>query len=209
MRENKKHPLAIRNANQSDWLQKLESATGRPVKNKLPITGSVLFLLDCSGSMSSENKLQYAKKGGIEYAVEANKKNYKVGLISFGSNAKKILDPEDFIERFKTQIMNLEVEGSTNLTDAIHIAREVLVLSFGEKIIFIVTDGYPDDPDSAVKEAQLAAKSGVEIMTLGTDDADHIFLNSIATKKNFSKKVNRNNLQKSIKEMSKLLPHKR
>lgn len=38
MSENKKHPLAIRKANKSDWLQKLENATGQPVKLKLLVT---------------------------------------------------------------------------------------------------------------------------------------------------------------------------
>lgn len=209
MSENKNHPLAVRKTNQSNWLQKLENVTGQPIKASPPKTSSVFFLLDCSGSMSSNNKLQFAKNGGIEYAMDANSKGYKIGLISFGSSAKKILDLQDKIENFKIQILNLKVEGSTNLTDAIHIAREILSANIGERIIFIVTDGFPDNSDSAISEAKLAAKSGIEIMTLGTDDADLNFLNSIATKKEFSKKVNRQDFQQGIKDMSKLLPSKR
>jgi len=210
MTEKKYHPLATRSTNQSDWLQKLENATGRKLETRLPpTTGSIFFLLDCSISMSSNNKLRFAKNGGIEYAIEANKKGYKIGLISFGSSAKKNLDPQDNIESFKIQILKPEAEGSTNLTDAIRIAREILSSSLGEKIIFIVTDGFPDSPNSAIDEARLAAKSGIDIMTLGTDDADLNFLNSIATKKDFSNKVNRQFLQQSIKDMSKLLPGKR
>jgi molecular chaperone DnaK len=204
--ENKNHPLAIRKSNQSNWLQKLENVTGQPLKAKPPMTRSVFFLLDCSGSMSSNNKLQFAKSGGIEYAMEANSKGYKIGLISFGNNAKKILDLQDNIENFKIQISNIEIDGSTNLTDAIRIAGEILSTNIGERIIFVVTDGFPDNSNSAISEAQLAAKSGIEIMTLGTDDADLNFLNSIATKKEFSKKVNRQDFQQGIKDMAKLLP---
>lgn len=209
MNENKKHPLAIRKINQSNWLQQLENVTGQPIKVRPPMTNSVFFLLDCSGSMSTNNKLQFAKNGGIEYAMEANSKGFKIGLISFGSSAKKILDLQDKIENFKIQISSLEVEGSTNLTDAIHIAREILSANIGERIIFIVTDGFPDNSNSAIGEAKLAANSGIEIMTLGTDDADLNFLDSIATKKEFSRKVNRQDFQQGIKDMSKLLPSKR
>ena len=208
MSDNKKHPLAIHKSNQSDWLKRLENATGQAIKAKPLMTNSVFFLLDCSGSMSSNNKLQFAKNGGIEYAVDANSKGYKIGLISFSSSATKILDLQDKIDDFKIQISNLEVEGSTNLTDAIRIASEILSTNVGERIIFVVTDGFPDDANTAIKEAQIAAKSGIEIMTLGTDDADLNFLNSIATRKEFSKKVNRQDFQQSIKDMSKLLPSK-
>ncbi len=206
MNVNKKHPLAIHKSNQSDWLQKLENVTGKPVKAHLPKYRSVFFLVDCSGSMSSGNKLQFAKNGGIDYAMDANSKGYKIGLLSFGSTAKIILDIQDDIENFKNQIFKIGIEGSTNLTDAIRIAREKLSLSIGEKVIFIVTDGWPNDPDSAIMEAKLAIHSGIEIMTLGTDDADINFLNSIASKKEFSKKVNSQYLQQGIKDMSKLLP---
>ncbi|MEA5005602.1 MAG: vWA domain-containing protein [Rikenellaceae bacterium] len=208
MSENKNHPLAIRKNNQSDWIQKLENATGQLIKAKLPTTNSVFFLLDCSGSMSSNNKLQFAKNGGIEYAMVAISKGYKIGLISFGSSVKKILDPQDKIENFKMQISNIEIEGSTNLTDAIRIARELLSTKVGERIIFVVTDGYPDNSNSAISEVKLAAQAGIEIMTLGTDDADLNFLDSIATKKEFSKKVTRQDFQQGIKDMSKLLPSK-
>ncbi len=209
MSENKKHPLAIRTTDKSDWLQKLENVTGRPIKARPPMTSSVFFLLDCSGSMSSNNKLQFAKNGGIEYAMDANSKGYKIGLISFGSSAKKILDLQDKIENFKIQISTLEVEGSTNLTDAIRMAREILSANIGERIIFVVTDGFPDDSNSAINEAKLSRELGIDIMTLGTDDADLIFLTSIATKTEFAKKVDKQDFQQGIKDMARLLPSRR
>ena len=101
MSENKNHPLQkINKNNHSDWIKKLENVTGQPIKARAPLTSSVFFLLDCSGSMSSNNKLQFAIKGGIEYAKDANGKGYKIGLISFGSSATKILDLQEKIENF-------------------------------------------------------------------------------------------------------------
>jgi Mg-chelatase subunit ChlD len=207
MTENKRHPLAIRKTNQSDWLKKLENVTGQSIITKPRIRSSVFFLLDCSGSMGSSNKFQFAKNGGIEYAIDANSKGYNIGLIAFGSDAKKVLDLQDNDENFKNKILKLELDGSTNVTDAIRMAREALSLNKGERIIFIVTDGFPDNASSAIREAQEAAKSGIAIMTLGTDDADLNFLNSIATRKEFSRKVAREDLQRGIKAMSKLLPN--
>lgn len=209
MSENKKHPLAICKTTKSDWLQKLETVTGQPIKANPQNLGSVYFLLDCSGSMDSNNKFQSAKNGGIEYAMEAKKKGYKIGLISFGSNAKRNLDLQDNIELFKTHISNLAIEGSTNLADAIRISRECFSKIIGERIIFIVTDGFPDDPNSATNEAKSATKLGIDIMTLGTDDADLNFLNSISTKKGFARKVDRKDFQQGIKDMARLLPNNR
>ncbi len=210
MNDNKNHPLQkINKSNQSEWLKKLEQASGQPIKSGTFMAGSIVFfLLDCSGSMSSDNKLPQAKKGGIQYAIEANKKGYKIGLISFGDHSNIVLEPQNNIEVFRQKISKIELEGSTNLTAAIIDAREYLSSRKGERIIFIVTDGYPDSPESAIHEAKIASCSGIEIMTLGTDDADLNFLNSIATKKEFSIKVNNVVFEQSIKDMAKLLPGK-
>ena len=90
--------------------------------------------------------------------------------------------------------------------DAIKIARECLSNIIRERIIFIVTDGFPDDSNSATNEAKSATKLGIDIMTLGTDDADLNFLNSIATKKGFARKVDSKDFQQGIKDMARLLP---
>lgn len=170
-----------------------------------PRLGNIYFLLDCSGSMSIYNKLTLAKKGAIGYADEANKKGYSIGLIKFGSIATHILEPKYQLENYKYEVNKLSTGGSTNMTDAIQQAIERFIDIIGEKIIFIVTDGMPDDKDSVLKAATLAKEKGIEIMTLGTDDADEMFLYQLSTRKEFSNKVSHDNLQQGIVSMAKLL----
>ncbi len=209
MAENKNHPLQrVNKTTQNNWLTKLENVTGKPITKAEPFLSSVFFLLDCSSSMDADNKFIQARKGGIEYAIDAKKKGYKIGLISFDSNANKILSPQENIELFQIELNRLIPSGSTNLTDAIKIAKENLLTLQGEKIIFIVTDGFPDNSNSAIEEAKSASKLGIEIMTLGTDDADLDFLNKLSTKKEFSIKVDKRDFAIGIKSMSKLLPAK-
>ena len=52
---------------------------------------NIYFLMDCSYSMEGKT-LTIAKKGAIEYASEAIKKKYSIGLIKFASNATHILE---------------------------------------------------------------------------------------------------------------------
>lgn len=192
---------------QKNWVKKLEAASGKPV---VPRTSSkiVYLLVDCSGSMAEGNKIEQAKKGAIGFAEEAQRKEYSVGLIQFASHAEHVLEPQNELTSLNANVEKLSANGSTNMAAAIQIARDKLLDKAGEKVICIVTDGMPDDKKTTLEAANEIRIQGVEIMTIGTDDADKEFLEELATRKELSLKVLRDQLERGIVSMAKMLPQK-
>lgn len=192
---------------QKDWVKKLETVSGKPVV--LRKTYKIVYLLvDCSGSMAEGSKIEQAKRGAIGFAEEAQRMEYAVGLIQFASHAELILQPQNELANLNANIERLSANGSTNMTAAIQIARNNLLDKAGEKVICIVTDGMPDDKKATLEAAYEIRTQGVEIMTIGTDDADKEFLEELATRKELSVKVLRDQLERGIISMAKMLPQK-
>lgn len=190
------------------WMKKLNTL---PVKNATEpkeLPQYVYLLLDCSGSMADDDKLEHAKRGAIGFAASAIEKDYAVGLICFESEAKHILSPVSELAILETKIKAQAVGGSTNLADAILISSQYLSSRVGRRAICIVTDGMPDDKQKALDVAVEAKKAGIEILTIGTDDADQHLLEMLATRSELASKVERAKLEAGIIEMVKLLPYK-
>jgi Mg-chelatase subunit ChlD len=74
----------------------------------------------------------------------------EVGLISFSTVVSLQSPPTNNVRRLHAAIHRLEAEGSTNLTDALEMARGQLVADGWRRYIVILTDGFPDAPESAV-----------------------------------------------------------
>ncbi|MBM4055473.1 MAG: VWA domain-containing protein [Planctomycetes bacterium] len=199
--------LPLKKFQGKSWVKKLESASGKSMMFNKP-KKTVYLLMDCSGSMSEGSKLDQAKKGAAGFATEAQSKEYAVGLIFFSINAEHILEPRKEPADVIAAIENLSPKGSTNMTAAIHMAQEKLSDTTGDKVICIVTDGMPDNKDTTLDAAKEAKIHGIEIMAIGTDDADKTFLEQIVTRKELSVKVLRDQLQTGIVSMAKMLPGK-
>ncbi len=196
-------PVAPR---KKDWMKKLEAATGKPIQSWYNL-GSVYLLVDCSGSMGG-GKLQQAKNGSLGFAEEATGKGYSVGLIRFSSEAELVAEAQKQASSLSASIEGLSPTGSTNMTSAIELGRDRLVGAKGERVLCIVTDGMPNEPEAALDAARRAKSDGIDIMTIGTDDADRGFLEQLASRKELSMKVVKEQLETGIVSMAKMLPGK-
>lgn len=190
---------------QRSWAKKLEAVSGKPIA-PIQAGGTIFLAVDCSGSMSDGDKIGSAKKGASGFADESQRKGYSVGLIQFSSYAEHISDPVNEIASLNAEVEKLEIGGSTNMADAISLATNKLADKMGEKIICLVTDGMPDNRHAAFDAAHRAKKEQIDIMAIGTDDADKNFLEEIVTRKELSVKVSREQLEQGIVSMAKLLP---
>jgi len=171
--------------------------------------GSMLYLLiDCSGSMGGQ-KLAQAKRGAINFAGDARSKGYSVGLIKFNSIVAHLCEPQQEISALNHYLERMNADGSTNMTDAILIALQKLEGRKGYRVMVIVTDGMPDSQATALEAARQAKANGIDILTIGTDDADRDFLAKLASKTELSVKVTRDRLEQGITSMAKMLPDKR
>lgn len=165
----------------------------------------VYLLLDCSGSMEGQ-KLAQAKRGAINFAEDACDKGYAVGLIKFSSTATHLCEPEHDISALNQYLERMDAGGSTNMTGAILLALQKMGDRRGYCVMVIVTDGMPDSQETALEAAQEAKASGIDILTIGTDDADRDFLAKLASKTELSAKVLSDRFEEGITSMAKMLP---
>lgn len=193
---------------QKDWVKKLETISGIPFEPRKSVR-IVYLVVDCSSSMGEGNKMNQAKKGAVGFADEAQTKGYSVGLIQFALYAEHILEPQNELTSFDVNVERMTANGSTNMAAAIQMAIDKLIDRAGEKVMCIVTDGMPDDKKAALDAANETRKKGIDIMTIGTDDADKGFLEELATRKELSLRISRDQLEQGIVSMAKMLPEKK
>lgn len=170
-----------------------------------PVPSRAFLLIDCSSSMSGA-KIIEATEGALGFAADALKKHYSIGLISFASQAQILCDVEDDLDTITLKANRLTASGSTNMTDAIAMAVAELRNLDGVRAIVIVTDGMPDNQETALEAARHAKEIGIDIIAIGTDDADRAFLQRLASRSDLALKVPRVELQSGVAGAAKLLP---
>jgi len=179
---------------------------GRPTSVRFEKQVACVYLVvDTSGSMAG-GKLEQAKDGIIDFAIDAFRKEYSVGLISFNTTAKHICEPTYEVRLLKDRIREMHSMGTTNMAEAIKMAHDCLRPLAGTRVIVIATDGVPDSVDNALREGAKAKRDKIDIITIGTDDADLEFLRKLATRAELGKKVTREVFSRAISDTSRLLP---
>jgi Mg-chelatase subunit ChlD len=182
------------------------STQGKPASIHLHNQQAYVYLvIDCSGSMNGK-KLDQAKQGILDFAGDALAGDYRVGLISFDTEAQLICEPVRDIQVLAPGVKALRVGGSTNMVDAVKIAHARLNGLVGTRVIVVATDGMPDNAPATLKAAQHAKNDGIEFIAIGTDDANQAFLQKLATRKELSAKVPSDMFAKAIASASNLLP---
>ena len=196
-----------------EWARMLMASTGRAITPRAnqPVydeqVREVYLVIDCSNSMSHKDKMLQARKGAWRFAQEARARGYLVGLISFASEAIHRFEPTESQETIAAGLAHMKAgRGSTNMAHAIQLAREQLAEEHGERVICLVTDGQPDNDNAALAQAVQAKRLGIELMTIGTDDADKAFLEQLASRHELSAKVVSHELEQGIASMARMLP---
>jgi Mg-chelatase subunit ChlD len=165
---------------------------------------NVLLLLDTSGSMAGD-KLEQAKSGAVDFAHSASAKGYATALAVFADRAAMVCDPVADSALLARKIAKLSVGivgGSTDLAAGFVLASKFAQLA----AIVVVTDGASNDNKAALDSAGTLKRRGVEIICIGTDDADRAFLALLATRSDLATYVSAENLRFAITEASRMLP---
>lgn len=170
--------------------------------------GRVVVAIDCSGSMLGSNKLAQAKDGASRFAAEAFGKGYAVGLVSFSSDAELRMPCTRDQADFNRATQRLAIEGLTNMYRALEVASSELTERRDVRAIVIATDGYPDHEtrQATLDRADALKKEGIEIIAVGTVDADHDFLKQLASRDSLAEIVGNKELGAGITRAAKLLP---
>ncbi len=142
-----------------------------------PVT--IFLLIDVSASMAG-NPLFEAQSAARAFLEKCDFSATHVGLIAFSDNVTLLTDATDHVRRILAGINRLEADGTTNLTDALELARARLVNVTRRKYVVILTDGYPDAAESAVEQAEALRALGIEIVAIGTGAADLAYLRRLS-----------------------------
>ncbi len=180
-----------------------------PVKAEKSGTGFVYLVIDCSGSMAVYEKLDQAKRRAVDFARKARPKGYSVGLVQFSDVAIHICKPQREISVLEQHLKNLTASGGTNMGDGIRLAKQNLKNNPGVLTMLVVTDGMPNSQEDALAAAREAKNQGIDIIAIGTDDADVAFLKAIASRSDLATKVSRKQLGQAIVDAAKMLPDPR
>ena len=165
---------------------------------------NALLLIDTSGSMEGA-KIEQAKSGAIDFAHSAIAKAYATALAIFADRAAMVCDPTVDAAHFTSKISRLEVGlvgGTTDLAAGLVLAGKFPELA----AVVIVTDGQSNDNDAALEAAAPLKSRGVDIICIGTDDADSDFLKQLATRSDLATHVLSKNLHSAITDSSRFLP---
>lgn len=182
---------------------------GKPITVEMAGHGLIYLVIDCSGSMQEHNKLGQVIEGAIDFAREARGKGYSVGLIQFSDGATHLCEPVREISVLEKHLRNLDLGGCTHMAEAIALANEKLAGRKGKRVMVIATDGMPNgpgEPNASLNIGKTVKEKGIDIIVIGTDDADRDFLKKLASRAELGVKVSTEQLGQSIASAVKILP---
>lgn len=175
---------------------------GKPVQSVQPSGVMAVLVIDRSGSMAGP-KTRFASAGAWDFSQSALSKGYRVATIDFATGAKITCSPSQQADQVRCGCFADSVTGSTEMHEGLRLAAS-LEPRAGDTIV-VVTDGAVDDPKNALSIGSRLKSSGVEILAIGTDDADKAFLSQLASRPDLGIKVASSNLRQAITDASKLL----
>ena len=159
-----------------------------------------MLLLDRSGSMAGE-PIAEAKKAChallnemIDFSV------HSLGLIAFDNMPKLLCQLTQDKNALNSQVESIIPDGGTNVVGPLKLAYQELEKSKNERVIVLVTDGYPFDEDAAVRYANKLKKAGIRIISIGVGmNLKSAFLKNIANKDDAYQLANMSELRDTFK----------
>jgi Mg-chelatase subunit ChlD len=150
-------------------------------------------------------KIEHAKSGAVDFAHSAIARSYATALAVFADRAAMVCDPTLDSVKFANNIARVDVGlvgGATDLAAGLELAGKFRELA----AVVVVTDGQSNDNDAALRVAGILKNRSIDIICIGTDDADADFLTQLATRSHLATYVQSKNLRSAITDASRFLP---
>ncbi|MFW6096426.1 MAG: vWA domain-containing protein [Chloroflexota bacterium] len=144
-----------------------------PQAQRLP--ANLTFVVDVSGSMARESRLELVK-GALQMLLDGLRSDDTVSLVVYGSNARVILEPTAASERDRilSAIYSLQPEGSTNAEAGLRLGYQMANSAYrseGINRVILASDGVANvgltDPDGLAAEIRRLADGGIQLTTIG------------------------------------------
>ena len=133
--------------------------------------GRSVLLIDRSGSMSQENRIEAAFDAFALLTEVCRRIGVHVAAASFASGYREELPwdgPLDDPARRRLGLIVRSCDGDTRMGPALVRVRSMLAPHHGNpKIVFVLSDGEPHEPDSVKKQVAGMQRDGVHAIGLG------------------------------------------
>jgi uncharacterized protein YegL len=147
----------------------------------------VAMVIDTSGSMRDDNKLEEVKRAAIAFVQRQANSATGVALVEFSTNASTVQPLTRDVNALTGTINELDANGGTNIGAAVIEGGRALAADDARNVpssLLLFTDGRPDVSGEseaqgrrrAIAAAEQVRASGVKIIAIGTEDADANFL---------------------------------
>jgi len=139
-------------------------------------SASICLVFDCSYSMMG-TKFDLALNTA-KMIVDVLDERHRLSLVAFSDRSSAVIknaapadDEKDAIKK-KIDKLSSHFGGSTNMAAGIKRAMKVLSECDADaNIMVILSDGKPNSPEKAQKEAKLASEAGVQLFAVGIGDS--------------------------------------
>ena len=138
-------------------------------------SANLVFVIDVSGSMAQENRLELVKDS-LEILVNRMRADDTIGIVVYGSDARVVLPPTNGSDRgtIMRAINSLETEGSTNLEAGLLLGYEQANRAYkfdGINRVILASDGVANvgntSADGIAAQIRGYADSGIQLTTIG------------------------------------------
>ncbi len=134
-------------------------------QSKTPL--SVVLVVDVSGSMKDEGKLDRAREAASTFISELRSVD-QVEIISFGSTVTTVVPFTNDRRALAAGLQRLAPVGDTALYDAVYTAVSDASRMPGNRVVMALTDGNDTASKSKMEQStELAAQAGIPIFTIG------------------------------------------
>jgi uncharacterized protein YegL len=135
---------------------------GTPADAPIITPSDVVLIIDKSGSMQTDNRLEAAKNAAKEFIDLMDLTKHQVGIVDFSTSVGSYNLSTD-AEAAKSHIDSITLGGNTKTGDAVRKATELLSShrDDAQPTIVILTDGAADSSSDALAAAKAAKDAGI------------------------------------------------
>lgn len=150
-----------------------DSRVFRKKRYESDVAASVGLLVDLSGSMEGDC-IEHAVNATAELAGGLQHLRVPTGIFGFGGTERSRLSIAKPIDLSQTgnRVYGLEslVGGSTPLTEALEVIGSQYKAPARNKLLFVITDGVPNDPVTATKQIKILQQQGIQTLVINIGD---------------------------------------